>query len=50
MSEVRGQIKERTDAIIAVTAAADNCLVTRNIEDFKNIDITLLNPFDNKIA
>ena len=39
------------DAIIAATAAVDNlCLVTRNIEDFKNIDIKLLNPFDNKIA
>ena len=39
------------DAIIAATAAVDNlCLVTRNIEDFKNINITLLNPFDNKIA
>ena len=35
------------DAIIAATAAVDNlCLVTRNIEDFKNINITILNPFD----
>ena len=35
------------DAIIAATAATDNlCLITRNIEDFKNIDIRILNPFD----
>ncbi len=35
------------DAIIAATAKADDlCLVTRNIEDFKNIDIRILNPFD----
>ena len=35
------------DAIIAATAAVDNlCLVTRNIEDFRNINITILNPFD----
>ena len=35
------------DAIIAATAEADGCcLVTRNIGDFKNIDIRMLNPFD----
>jgi len=35
------------DAIIAATAEADgSCLVTRNIDDFKNIDIRMLNPFD----
>ena len=35
------------DAIIAATAKTDDlCLVTRNIEDFKNIDIRILNPFD----
>ena len=35
------------DAIIAATAEADGfCLVTRNIDDFKNIDIRILNPFD----
>ena len=35
------------DAIIAATANTDDlCLVTRNIEDFKNIDIRILNPFD----
>jgi toxin FitB len=35
------------DAIIAGTALVDGlCLVTRNIEDFKNTDCTILNPFD----
>ena len=34
------------DAIIAATANTDDLyLVTRNIEDFKNIDIKILNPF-----
>ena len=46
--EIRRQNRIRLpDAIIAATAAVDNlCLVTRNIEDFKNINITILNPFD----
>ena len=46
--EIRKQNRIRLpDAIIAATAAVDNlCLVTRNIEDFKNINITILNPFD----
>ena len=35
------------EAIIAATANTDDlCLVTRNIEDFKNIDIRILNPFE----
>ena len=35
------------DAIIAATANTDDlCLITRNIEDFKNIDVRILNPFD----
>ena len=35
------------DAIIAATAEANGfCLITRNIDDFKNIDIRILNPFD----
>ena len=35
------------DAIIAGTALTDGlCLVTRNIQDFKNTDCTILNPFD----
>ena len=35
------------DAIIAATANTDDlCLVTRNIEDFKNIAVKILNPFD----
>ena len=35
------------DAIIAGTALVDGlCLITRNIEDFKNTDCTILNPFD----
>jgi len=35
------------DAIIAATANTDDlCLVTRNVEDFKNIDVRILNPFD----
>ena len=34
------------DAIIAATAEANEfCLVTRNIDDFKNINIRILNPF-----
>lgn len=36
------------DAIIAVTAIIGNFhLVTRNIDDFKNIDIKLINPFSD---
>jgi len=35
------------DAIIAATASSDDlCLITRNIKDFKNIDVRILNPFD----
>lgn len=35
------------DAVIAATANTDDlCLVTRNVDDFKNIDINILNPFD----
>ena len=46
--ETRKQNRIRLpDAIIAATAAVNNlCLVTRNIEDFKNINIAILNPFD----
>lgn len=35
------------DAIIAATALVQNCaLITRNIEDFKNIEeLTIINPF-----
>ncbi|MBU1163745.1 MAG: type II toxin-antitoxin system VapC family toxin [Proteobacteria bacterium] len=46
--EIRKQSRIRLpDAIIAASAAVNNlCLVTRNIEDFKNINITILNPFD----
>ena len=40
-------VKSSDNIIFAETAAVDNlCLVTRNIEDFKNINITILNPFD----
>ncbi len=36
------------DAIIAGTALADGlCLVTRNIDDFKKTECTILNPFDD---
>jgi len=36
------------DAIIAATAMVDDlCLITRNVEDFKNTECALLNPFDN---
>jgi predicted nucleic acid-binding protein len=36
------------DAIIARTALADGlCLITRNIEDFRKTDCTVLNPFDS---
>lgn len=35
------------DAIIAATAKALNlCLVTRNIDDFKKVEIQIANPFD----
>jgi toxin FitB len=46
--EIRKNIKIKLpDAIIAGTALSDNlCLVTRNIQDFKNIDCSILNPFD----
>jgi len=46
--EIRKQNRIRLpDAIIAASAAVNNlCLVIRNIEDFKNINITILNPFD----
>jgi predicted nucleic acid-binding protein len=40
-------VKSSDNIIFAETAAVDNlCLITRNIEDFKNINITILNPFD----
>lgn len=36
------------DAIIAGTALADGlCLITRNIDDFKKTECTILNPFDD---
>jgi predicted nucleic acid-binding protein len=42
--------KQRTklpDAIIAATAKVLNlCLVTRNIDDFKKVEIQIANPFD----
>jgi len=35
------------DAIIAATAKVlDLCLVTRNIDDFKKVEIQIANPFD----
>ncbi|MBW1985593.1 MAG: type II toxin-antitoxin system VapC family toxin [Deltaproteobacteria bacterium] len=35
------------DAIIAATAKTLNlCLVTRNIDDFKKVEIQIANPFD----
>ena len=35
------------DAIIAATAKVLNlCLVTRNIDDFKEVEIQIANPFD----
>lgn len=35
------------DAIIAATAISGGLyLVTRNVDDFSNVDVTLLNPFD----
>ena len=35
------------DAIIAATAKVLNlCLVTRNIDDFRKVDIQIANPFD----
>ena len=35
------------DAIIAATAKVLNlCLVTRNIDDFKKVEIQIANPFD----
>jgi toxin FitB len=38
------------DAIIAATAMVDDlCLITRNVEDFKKTECTLLNPFDNSL-
>ena len=35
------------DAIIAATAITKNLhLVTRNVNDFKNVDVSLINPFE----
>jgi len=35
------------DAIIAATAKVRNlCLVTRNIDDFRKVDIQIANPFE----
>ena len=35
------------DAIIAATAKVlDLCLITRNIDDFKKVEIQIANPFD----
>lgn len=37
------------DAIIAATAMSEGLhLVTRNTSDFKNIDVSLFNPFEQK--
>jgi toxin FitB len=39
------------DAIIAGTALVDDmCLITRNVEDFKKTECTLLNPFDSSLS
>ena len=47
--EIRKQNRIKLpDAIIAATAELDNlCLITRNVDDFKNIDIKILNPFSD---
>jgi len=47
--EIRKQNRIKLpDAIIAATAELDNlCLITRNVDDFKNIDIKILNPFND---
>jgi predicted nucleic acid-binding protein len=35
------------DAIILATAIAENCqLVSRDVDDFSNIDVKILNPFE----
>ena len=35
------------DAIISATAISEGlCLVTRNVEDFHDIDVKLTNPFE----
>jgi len=43
----RNQRIKLPDAIIAATAKVLNlCLVTRNIDDFRKVDIQIANPFD----
>lgn len=46
--EIRRNLRIKLpDAIIAATAKTLNlCLVTRNIDDFKRVDIQIANPFD----
>ncbi|WP_414621110.1 PIN domain-containing protein [Calothrix sp. CCY 0018] len=43
--EVEGKRMPAMDSLIAAIAIHNNCsLVTRNEDDFKNIDLTIINP------
>lgn len=43
-----GSLNKNQDSYIAATAYVNNLsLVTRNIKDFNNFNINLINPFDN---
>ncbi len=46
--EIKGLTMPSIDSLIAATAKQNNfCLVTRNIKDFENCGIKLLNPWKN---
>ena len=46
--EIRKNLRIKLpDAIIAATAKVlDLCLVTRNIDDFRKVEVKVINPFD----
>lgn len=46
--QTQGKPRTQADMIIAATAQIHQLtLITRNIRDFEDCDISLLNPFDN---
>lgn len=48
-SEARGKSMAAFDSMIAATAQAHSCnLVTRNVRDFVNSGVEIINPWENK--